>query len=88
MSRSRDGCIKPAEIVGREHLFSYISLVDENMLPLASLSLVASDSIRILNLEGIIIDVLLYFFHAVALVSYLWVVLPNRLEELFLLRTG
>ena len=62
-----EGCIEPAVVVGVYHLLADVALVYEYPLPLAALCLVAGDGIAIFHLQGIVVRVLAYLFHALAL---------------------
>ena len=54
-----EGCVEPAEVVGREHLLRDVALVYVDVAPLSALCLVAGDGVGILYLQCIVVDILL-----------------------------
>lgn len=64
---TREGCIEPMDIVGREHVVGHVALVNIYVRPLSALCLMTCYGIGILYLQGIVTRVLPYLFRRSAL---------------------
>ena len=52
---SRDGCVKPSEVVFGEHVFCHVALVDVDFFPLSALGFVAGHGVGVLYLQGVVV---------------------------------
>lgn len=78
---TREGCVEPVDIVGREHVVGHVALVNIYVRPLSALCLVAGNGIGILYLQGIVTRVLPYLLQAVGFQRHILIVFHNSVEE-------
>ena len=70
------------DIIGRKHIVRHITLVEIDMRPLTTLSLMTRHGIGILNLKSVIILIALQFFDAVGLETDIGIILHHSIVEL------
>lgn len=62
MGGTGEGCVEPAEVVGPQHFFGHVALVDEDVGPLPSLGFVAGNGIGVFHLQGVVVGVATHGF--------------------------
>ena len=75
-----NGGVEPAEVVGGEHVFSHVALVDEDVGPLPALCFVAGDGIGVLDLHDAVADAPFDADHLVARNARVQQVLQERVQ--------
>lgn len=82
---SGEGGVEPVQVIGSHHLIGHVTLVNVDISPLTTLSLMAGNGIAELHLQGIVVVVLTDALHAVFLQWNIGIILHDGIEQLLVL---